>query len=233
MAGHSTATVASRHPLHGIQVFSNTTERDSHTYTDYDVGKVVKVSSPLGYFLVLSQSGGVGTFSDLGGGVQYFFKAGDFSTSDNSDWAVNSAALLASDSNNSALSVMLFDDTTEEGVGMEFFVPSGASSITFHVVHRAETAPGSSEGVQAAAYGRNFPDDASVTSWSSVVDLGGSGFTIPTNENWQYDSQTVSLSTLGLSAGVVNQVEFVRQPDDGDDTLSGDWAVLSVRLEFS
>jgi hypothetical protein len=163
---------------------------------------------------------------------RYLFGGCDFSTVNNSDWAVNNTAALAADSNNSALDVILFDDTVEEGVGMEFYIPTGVTNIVFHVVHRAETAPGSPQVAQAAVYGRNFPDNAAVTSWSSAVDLG-SGFAVPSNENWQYDSQSVALSSLGLAAGLMNQVEFTRQGTDGDDTLSGDWAVLSVRLEFS
>jgi len=66
MAGHATSDIASRHPIHGIRVFEDVSARDSYTYTDADVGKVVKVSSPLAYYLVLSQSGGTATFSALG-----------------------------------------------------------------------------------------------------------------------------------------------------------------------
>lgn len=66
MSAHSTASIASRHPIHGIQIFSDVTERDNYTYIDDDVGKVVKVSSPLGYYLVLSQNSGTGIFSELG-----------------------------------------------------------------------------------------------------------------------------------------------------------------------
>jgi hypothetical protein len=362
MAAHSTCTVVSRHPIHGVSEFSNISERNAHAYSDADVGKVVKVLSPLGYYLVLSQSGGTGTFGQLavgssgdvvgpggstdkaiarfdgttgklirnspvivsdsgnlsgvgtvngvsisahgsrhnpggadpvstgapstigannsegsatslsrsdhihdhgnqnGGSLhavattsvngfmsasdktkldglsasypRYLFGGCDFSTVNNSDWAVNNTAALAADSNNSALDVIRFDDTVEEGVGVEFYIPTGVTNIIFHVVHRAETAPGSSQVAQAVVYGRNFPNNAAVTSWSSAVDLG-SGFAVPSNENWQYDSQSVTLSSLGLSAGLMNQVEFTRQGADGDDTLSGDWTVLSLRLEFS
>ena len=65
MASHESVAVSARHPIHGIEEFADNTARDAHTYDDGDVGKVVKVLSPLAYYLITAQSGGTGTFVDI------------------------------------------------------------------------------------------------------------------------------------------------------------------------
>ena len=68
-APHSECSVAGRHPLHAIEVFDDEAERDAHVYNGTDEGKVVRVNSPLGYWLIESVSAGVATFAayKLGG----------------------------------------------------------------------------------------------------------------------------------------------------------------------
>lgn len=147
------------------------------------------------------------------------------------DWAVNALAPATADSNNSGLTVRLFDDTTAEGVGGTLRIPPEAVNLIVRFASRAETAPGSAQTVRPGLYVREMPDNAAVEAWSSVTLL--TALNIPTNENWQYDSQTIALTTLGLVAGRTMQFELTRVPTDASDTLTGDWALLGFTVEFS
>ena len=150
----------------------------------------------------------------------------------NADWAVNSLAGVAADSNNSGLTVRRFDDTDEEGVGIIIEIPAWATQIKFKLKSRAETSAGSNLDVVPRLYAREMPDNAAVESWSAGTDM--TTITMGTsNEYWQYDEQDIALSTLGLVAGRVAQFELTRDPDDGNDTLVGDWTLMLVSLELS
>ncbi len=79
-------------------------------------------------------------------------------------------------------------------------------------------------------YNRGMPDDAAVEAWSAGDALAD--IDIPTNENWQYDEETLSLATLGATAGEVTQFELTRVAPGGTN-LEGDWALFGIDLEFS
>jgi len=150
----------------------------------------------------------------------------------NADWAVNALAPAATDSNNSALVVRLFDQTTEEGVGFTLEIPTGFTNIVVGLRSRAETSAGSNLGVVPKLYVREMPDNAAVESWSAGTDM--TTITMGTsNEFFQYDSQTIALSTLGLVAGRVAQFELTRNTGAGGDILVGDWALLEIRVSFT
>jgi len=148
-----------------------------------------------------------------------------------SDWAVTDNAALAADSNNSALSVLNFDDTDEEGCGLLVQPPSGATNIVITIRSRADTAPGGTSGVALLLYKRDLPDNSAVGSWSGGYQMTDLSF--PTNEYWQYDSQTIALSTLGITAGRLTQLELVRDTIDGGDTLSGDWVLSRLQIGWT
>ncbi len=148
----------------------------------------------------------------------------------NSDWAVNAAAALAADSNNAAIPVRLFDDATEEGIGVQLTVPSLATSVIVKEISRAETAPAGTRTVGRKLYNRGIPDNAAVELWTSGTQLND--VSIPTTELWQYDEQTISLSSLGVTAGEFTQFEMTRVNPSAGTELSGDWALLRVALEF-
>jgi hypothetical protein len=148
----------------------------------------------------------------------------------NSDWAVNAATDLAPDSNNAAIPVRLFDDTDEEGIGLQVTVPPLSTSMIVKLVSRAETAPAGARTVGIKLYQRGLPDNGAVESWSSGTALDD--VDIPTNEYWQYDEQTISLSSLGVTAGEFTQFELTRVNPQAGTELSGDWALLRVALEF-
>jgi len=148
-----------------------------------------------------------------------------------SDWAVNALAPAAADSSKSALTVRRFDDASEEGVGFMIETPSAASSLTIQFRGRAETAPGVAKGVILKLYWREMPDNAAVSAWSGGTTL--TTIDIPTNANYQYDTQTLTFAGLGLTAGRVTQFELTRNGASGSDSLVGDWDLLEVKVTFS
>lgn len=148
------------------------------------------------------------------------------------DWPVAANAALALDTNDPTITVRRFDDTVEEGVGLNpFLVPAGAVNVTLHFVSRAETAPAAARTVGVQVYERALPDNAAVTAWSAGTQLDD--IAIPTNENFQYDSQTLALAALGLAAGQVHQLEITRVAPTAGTDLEGDWDLALLRLEFS
>lgn len=147
------------------------------------------------------------------------------------DWPVNAHAGGAVDSNNSGIAVRRFDDTDEEGVGFTLRIPEGATNIRIRISSRAETAPGTTDGVALLLYKRDIPDNAAVGSWSAGYQMVA--LSIPTNEYWQYDSQEITLSALSLTAGRMTQFELVRDTIDAGDDLVGDWTLEWVGVEFS
>lgn len=157
----------------------------------------------------------------------YVFRAETWQSPRGTDWAVNDFASLGADTNNSALRVRRFDDTTAEGVGQIVHVPINATDVVFRFVSRAETAPGGAQTVSLNFYERGMPDNGAVDAWSSAVAFAD--LSMPTNENWQTDTETFTLAALGLTAGQTHQIEIVR---DGVGTLSGDWTLLSLVVEF-
>jgi len=148
----------------------------------------------------------------------------------NSDWAVNDLAVAAADSNNNGLTIRLFDDTDEEGVGFSLQIPEGSTNIVFDIVSRRESS-GSAQAVVPKLYVRELPDNAAVESWSAGTDM--TAISLPADEDWQYDNQSIALSTLSLVADRVAQFELTRNTGAGGDTLSGDWTVLLVKVSFT
>jgi hypothetical protein len=157
------------------------------------------------------------------------FYAPNLLVPNSSDWTVNARAGEAADSNNAALSVRLFDDTTEEGVGLVLFVPPWATSIKFNIKSRAETGPGGASVIASTIYTRDIPDNSAIGAWSGT---NLTEFDIPSgSEDWQYDDQTITLASLGLTPGNLSQIEYTRF-SAASNNLAGDWALLEFGVEF-
>lgn len=189
-----------------------------------DVPNVPMFTDDAGTDFVLNASGGISFES-----FQFF--ADQFENPVTADWTVNALAPAAADSNNSGLTVRLFDDTTEEGVGFIIEVPTGATNIVFDFVSRAETAPGAVNTVGLDIYNRGIPDNAAVQAWSAATAL--TDISIPTNEFFQEDSQSVTLATLGVTAGETTQFELVRTLPGAGTDLTGDWDLLLLKVSFT
>lgn len=160
---------------------------------------------------------------------RFVFQAADFDNPSNSDWVVNSLAPASADSNNAAVTVRRFDDTTEEGVGFMVTIPLSTQSLKFYFKSRAESSPGSTQSVVPRFYYRDLNNNEAVGSWVTGADFNALSF--PTNENWQYDDQTLTLGTLGLTGGELVQFELIRDVGNGSDDLSGDWTLGELIIE--
>jgi len=162
--------------------------------------------------------------------ITYFFQADMFENPNNADWTVNSLAGALADTNNAALIVRQMADATESGFGFTVYVPTGATNIVFDIVSRSED--GTSGNALPKLYVREISDNAAVESWSAGTNL--TAVAMPANENFQFDTQSIALSTLGMTAGNISQFEFTRDGANGSDTLNGAiWTLLSIRVRFT
>lgn len=162
---------------------------------------------------------------------KYDFLASELDSANNANWAVNNNAPASSDTVNNALTVRRFDDATEEGAGFTVMVPTGTTNIVFGFKGRAQTAPGGAVNAIMRLYNRQIPDNAAVTAWSAALTL--TTLAVPTNTNFQYYTQTISLATLGITANRLVQFELTRNGASGSDTLTGDFDLLQVIVEFT
>jgi hypothetical protein len=161
------------------------------------------------------------------GTPRYLFYADQLLSPNNADWAVNAAAGVSADSLNNSLLNRQFDDTAEEGVGFFIEIPASAVNMTFYFRSRAQTAPGGATTVLPRLYRRQVVDNTAIGAWSASFAFAQ--IDIPANTRFQYDSETVTLATLGLTAGNVVQFELTRNPADG---LTGDWNLLELCIYF-
>lgn len=160
------------------------------------------------------------------------FNADQLDNPNNADWAVNALAPAVADSNNNGLTVRAFDDTTEEGVGFSLRVPPGATNLKIAPKGRPETGPPAARTVGLKLYQRGVPDDAAPEAWSAGTVL--TDIDIPTTtEFFQYDAQTITLASLGITAGELTQFELTRVDPAGGTELVGDWDLLQLEVGFS
>lgn len=160
----------------------------------------------------------------------FTFSADQFDNPVNSDWAVNALAAAVADTNNAALTIRRFDDTTEEGIGIILTVPEEKTDLKITFKSRAEVAPGAARTVGLKLYQRGIPDNAAPEAWSAGTVL--TDIDIPANEFFQYDSQTISLASLGITAGELTQFELTRVNPAGGTELTGDWTLVEIVVEF-
>jgi hypothetical protein len=181
-------------------------------------------------FSVVDSGAGVATISSTSAIKAHTYYAASLESPNNADWAVNSVAPSVSDSANLSISIRRFSDTIEQGVGFMFSVPTGSTSIRFKTKSRAATAPAVASVVQPKLYVRHLPDNGAISTWTAN---NFSNIDIPTNTNFQYDSQTFLLSSLSLTVGDLYQCEFTRSTTvSGGTNLSGDWNLVELIVEF-
>ena len=165
------------------------------------------------------------------GDIRYIHAAeysADSMVTPNANWTVTVPAALSADDNDWGLSVRLFDDTTEEGVGLYSYCPANATNIALDFVSRAITAPGAATTVDVRAYGRTVAANGSKPSWSSAKTL--TDIDIPTSELFQYDSEAAfAIGDLGLVAGEWGMIEITRVTGG----LTGDWGLAFVRVRYT
>lgn len=187
----------------------------------------------------LNFTGQATTVADAGGGTttvtigsRFTFFAGAFDTPNNADWAVNALAPTVADPTNASISVRQFSNTTEQGVGLLLSIPTGATTITFRFRGRPAAASGAAAVVQPRIYTRLIPNGTAMGAWSSAQNL--SNIAIPTNAFFQYSNQTVTLASLGLTAGNTYQIELTRNiaPSSGTN-LAANFLLAELTVEIA
>ena len=216
-------TLAASNTVDGVDVGSpkNSIEVDNDQYQ-----LVGDLASPGNSKVYGTNVSGTKGWYDSTAVARFSYTADNVQSPTGTDWAVNDFASLGNDTNNSSLRVRRFDNVTEEGIGFVHEIPSGATNVTFRFTTRAETTPGAGQTSIINVYRRNISDDTAVPAWSSAQAL--TAFSYPANENWQFDEQTFSLATLGLTAGDIAEYEITR---DGG-TMSVDMTLLLLVVEY-
>lgn len=165
-------------------------------------------------------------------GSRFSYFANSLDSPNNSDFAINALAPVTTDPVFSSLNVRSFSNTVEQGVACTVSIPSGATTMTIKIRGRAQTAPGVASVVQPRLYYRLLPNNSAVGAWSAAQEL--SNISIPTNTNFQYFIQTVSLSSLGLVADSLYQLEFTRRIAGVVGTnLASNFLMAELTLEFA
>jgi hypothetical protein len=164
-------------------------------------------------------------------GSRFTFFANSLDSPNNADYAVNALAPVTTDPTYASLNVRSFSNTTEQGVGFLLSVPTGATTMTIKIRGRATTAPGATSNVQPRVYARLLPNNSTVGAWASGVNL--STISIPTNANFQYFTQTISLATLGLTAGNLYQIEMTRYNTAVTNNLAFAFLMAELTVEIA
>ncbi len=210
------------------------------TFPGPSVAKITTTTGPTSLTIgaiadgqTLTRSGAtiIGTAAGAAALPTYIFAAANLATPVTADWQVSIPAPLAPDSNNSGIQVVLFDDTTEEGAGIEkLVVPSTATNMKLFTLARAEAGPGGAVVAKLLFYEREISDNAAVTVWSSSIALTDVDLPI-TTEFFQLDETDKTLAAWGLTAGKTHQIEITRTATG--NTLSGDLALAGAYVEFT
>jgi len=165
-------------------------------------------------------------------GSRFIYFANSLDSPNNSDFAISALAPVATDPSYTSLNIRQFSNTIEQGVGFTVSIPTNATQVTFKFRGRAQTAPGSASVVQPRIYYRLIPNNAAIGAWSIAQEL--SNINIPTNANFQYAQQTILLSTLGMTAGNMYQVELTRRVSGVTGTnLASNFLLAEVDAEFA
>lgn len=178
--------------------------------------------------------GPAGPAGPAGGEALIFDFGGDnYDIPNNSDWAIGTPAAIIADPANNALTVAAFDDTAEEGVGGELYIPTGARTLKLNFVHKAATGPTGAQTIQYQLHFRKVPDNGSVpAAWTTVV---LTAMTIPDSDtDYHYELEILDLTVIGMDTGAHYKWEITRYTGTagGTDTLTGDLHLFKTRLEI-
>jgi len=160
---------------------------------------------------------------------RYLFPADAMDTPNSSDWVVNAFAPASNDTLKSALIVRRFDDTLQEGVGIDFEVPTGATNVTLELWSRSEAT--NAGNIIPVIYTRYMDDNAALSSWTAGI--SGNALAMTADQKWQKDTQTFTTSALSISGGQHCFMEVTRNGADGSDTLVGDWTLFKLVVSTS
>lgn len=163
---------------------------------------------------------------------RFMFFANSLDTPNTADYAVNALAPVTTDPTYTSLSTRAFSQSAEQGVAFTIAIPAEVTSVTFKLKGRSQTTPGVSSVVQHRLYHRQLPNNSAPGAWSAAQEL--SNITVPTNQFFQYSSQTATMSSLGLVADRLYQFELTRRVTGVTGTnLNAPWLLVEVTLEFA
>lgn len=184
----------------------------------------------VGQAVSVANSGGGTATVTIGSRFSYF--ANSLDSPNNADFAVNALAPVTTDPSRASLNIRSFSNTVEQGVSCTVSIPPGATLATFKFRGRASTAPGVASVVQPRLYYRLLPNNGAVGAWSAAQELAN--IAIPTNANFQYAAQTVTLASLGLTADSLYQFEFTRRVAGVTGTnLANAFLLAELTVEFA
>lgn len=149
----------------------------------------------------------------------------------NGNWPVTNLAPAALDQVNTTLTIRGFDDGRSEGVGFTEVVPDNAANLKVSVIGRPRNTPGAAVAAVFQIYVKRYPIGTTPSAWSSAISMTNVSIASGTTAFGQTDT-TISLATLGLSIGDLFQAEVVRVGANASDTLSGDFNVSAIKLEW-
>jgi hypothetical protein len=165
------------------------------------------------------------TSSSITGNLVLF--SDQFLNPNTSGWAVNQIAPVSVDTINSDLLVRRFDDTTEEGIGLQIKTPSSTTSVKVRFRLRPQSSQAANRVSVIKLYFKELPKTGTLGSWSSIS-LGS--VSIPSgNTNWLFYEQTLS-STFDADSAYL--LEITRDSTNASDTLVGDLVLMNVEVEF-
>lgn len=137
------------------------------------------------------------------------------------DWAVTTPAYIDTVA---GLAVRVFADSAESGVGCgPWTIPTGKTQLTITANWAAATSPGSTAGAVYRLHSRTLGgtwDAGTVLATWSTADAA-----------YHEAAQTITLATLGYTAGDTRQFELVRVTAHASDTLTGNALLATLRIE--
>ena len=180
---------------------------------------------------ILPTDAGSGTVNvNIGSRFTYF--ANSLDTPNNADFIINAIAPVTPDPQFNSINVRSFSNTVEQGVGFLCSIPVGATQMTLKMRGKPSTVPGVASVVQPRLYSRIIPNGAAVGAWSAAYELPN--IAVPTNNSYQYYQQTISLSTLSLTADRVCQFELTRRIAGVTGTnLAAAFLLAELTVEFA
>lgn len=227
MSFHEDLTDDDIHALNA-RTYANIAARDADTdfNTNADnVDKLVRVDSPLAYYVLSSTAPTWATFMDTGGSVAFLGR-----------WNANDAIFPSSDpataSSRNAHPIIVFDDTTAENVVFNSTVPNnyGGEDVNVDIDWVAETATsgGVTWGVEFEA---NAPGGNDIDSDSFATQQTGTSTTNATSG--VITRTTISLTQAQADAIAANdnfRLRVQRVTGDGGDTMTDDAEIIKVSV---
>lgn len=148
----------------------------------------------------------------------------------NADWTINALAATTADPTNGAVNTRQFSNTVEQGVGFTTTVPNGATNIIF--TYRGRSASATAGTLQMRVYNRVIASatPAAIGAWSAATNL--TSVSSPANVFYQTFTQTLTISSLSLTAGNMYQFEITRNVGVAGN-LAFNWLMSELTISFT